>query len=430
MKINKEDLVRLLIVPFNLILITINVVFENYSRNFNIMIAIYVLFISLFLMYKARKNIAIFIVVMFIAYCNYSILYGRYINPSIASINDVLRSTSVDGLAINIMLFFMTCIYFFLKPITKMDFSAGLLMSNESSNIIIAWGAIIIILIASIFSYTPATGDTRAGYSPLYEYSVIFFIVGLYFCGDKESYITKIYRIAMLLYVLRDFIGGHRVPGLQVLIVYFMFFAIQRKNYKQVTIAFLFGIILLNTLAIYRSSFSLHDFSIIAGLKNISKHMFAFNTAYFAYFASLTFIATREFFTMSARFSQFLEFLASQIVVGTVGESLYQISRRYFAHSNGGVLPIYLFYYIGWIGAFLSGKLVSFYLNLINSVDKKSSGIKKVIMVYVIATVPRWYLYSPNQLLRGVLLLSLVYLTAKYIDTKTPTKYKLNATNG
>lgn len=66
--------------------------------------------------------------------------------------------------------------------------------------------------------------------------------------------------------------------------------------------------------------------------------------------------------------------------------------------------------------------IVSFYLNIIKSVDAQSDGLNKVIMIYIIVMVPRWYLYNPNQLIREVLLLSLVYWIAVVVNSITSRK--------
>lgn len=103
--------------------------------------------------------------------------------------------------------------------------------------------------------------------------------------------------------------GGHRVPGLQVLTVYFLFFIMHKINYKQVTIVSIGEIILMNTLAIYGGSLILGDFSFFRGVKNISEKMFAFDTAYYSYLASLTSIGSMGFYSLSERIVQLLDFM-------------------------------------------------------------------------------------------------------------------------
>lgn len=78
-------------------------------------------------------------------------------------------------------------------------------------------------------------------------------------------------------------------------------------------------------------------------------------------------------------------------------------------HGGGGVLPNYGFFYLGVIGVILLALLVTRYFTVIAKTNSKSSGLCKCITVYILASMMKWYLYSPAPLLRGVLLLSVVY---------------------
>jgi hypothetical protein len=147
--------------------------------------------------------------------------------------------------------------------------------------------------------------------------------------------------------------------------------------------------------------------------------MFAFSTAYFAYFASLTFIAVKPIYPLIERIFQFKDFLVSQFVLGTVGESLDAISLRHYYHAHGGVLPIYLYYYLGWLGVSISGIVVGLYLRFMSLTKHKKSELKNIVAIYITSTVPRWYLYSPNQLIRGVMIMSLMYLAYSFIYSIT-----------
>ena len=424
MIIDKKMLSKIAICIMSLMFFLFNLLSDNYTEFSNILTAIYVFAIFVYLTYISRKNILLFIVFFFITYCNYSILYGRYINPEIAMINSVIESSYVDGLGINILLLFLTTILMFLKPIKKIEYDYGFLMNENRSNKLISWGAFLVIILIGIFFYTPAIDGGRAGYSPLYEYSTIFFIIGFYYSGKRRSITGKALVVLLILYTIRDFIGGHRVTGLQLMIILFVFFFAYRTNYRKVLLMGFAGIVLMNFVAVYRSTFMLSSTSIARSFNNLYEKMFAFDTAYYAYLASLTFIATKPLYPIVVRLGQFSDFIVSQILVGTVGESLYEISRKYYSHANGGILPIYFFYYLGWLGTIISGLLVTIYFNLIESVRTSTLGLKKVILVYVVATVPRWYLYSPNQLIRGVILLIIVYYIAHIVDTIIPKKQK------
>lgn len=84
------------------------------------------------------------------------------------SINNVINSITIDGLGINIILLFMTIIFWGLKPINKLELAPNFLMAENRSNKIIDWRVIAIIILISLFFYTPAIGEVRAGYPPKY----------------------------------------------------------------------------------------------------------------------------------------------------------------------------------------------------------------------------------------------------------------------
>ena len=103
--------------------------------------------------------------------------------------------------------------------------------------------------------------------------------------------------------------------------------------------------------------------------------------------------------------------MVSMIMPGTYGQSLYEISKEHYQHSNGGILPLYLYFYLGWMSIPITAVIISKYLNLISKLEEKR--FKKyhvLIFSYIFVTAPRWILYSPNQLIRGVLLFSMVFL--------------------
>ena len=71
------------------------------------------------------------------------------------------------------------------------------------------------------------------------------------------------------------------------------------------------------------------------------------------------------------------------LVVGTVGESLYAISKKYYAHVNGGILPVYFYYYLGVLAAPISAALVAGYFNLIIASRGWDSALS-LIYIYIL----------------------------------------------
>ena len=423
-KIFAGIITKILLCSASLGLFLYNVISSDYTKSFNIVTGVYVLFLSICLMYKSRHNLLVFMVFSFIAYCNYSILYGRYIYPEIAYINTVITSVYIDGIGINALLLFMTTILVFLKPIQPVKQEYGYLMNEKHSNNLVSWELfIVIILIGMLFLHPNADGG-KAGYSPLYEYSTIFFIMGFYYTGRRKNFTSIALVVLLFFFVARDFFGGNRVTGLQLMLIFFIYFFSHRIKYWQLVLLGVIGIVLMESVAVYRSSYILGSNTLATGISGLFANKFAFDTAFYAYLASLTFIATRSFYTFTERMGDFMNFLASQVVIGTVGDSLYVISRKHFFHANGGILPAYMFYYLGWLGSIVSGLIVAIYMNLFKTLKESSNGLKKVIVVWIVATVPRWYVYSPYQLIKGVIFLTIVYYATYFIDQIIPKKQR------
>jgi len=412
-KISVSHLV-ICLVSFSVLLL--NSLVGEYSTSLNVYVAVFVFVLSVYLAYKTKKTLHLFIVFLFIAYCNYSILYGRYINPDSSIINNIISGTDIDHLGINVLLLFISILMVFWRTNDSQNSREYRLVSEENRNTVLVWVSFAIIVFIAVVYFRPSAYNQRAGYSPIYEYSILFFIIGFFYSGKTKSFSSRSLFILLLVYVLRDLYGGHRVTSLQLMIVVILVFLVEKITYRHLIVFFFLGIFIMNLAASYRVVFDLSNVSLSFSLGRLSNMYFAFDTAFFAYAASLTFAAVRNMYMFTERIGQFSDFLTSQFVIGTVGESLYTLSRRYYAHSNGGLLPFHFYYYLGWFGVIISSALVGFYYRLIASTRSSSSGLRRVVITYVVATVPRWYLYSPNQLIRGVSLCVALYYSYHLVN--------------
>ena len=168
-----------------------------------------------------------------------------------------------------------------------------------------------------------------------------------------------------------------------------------------------------------RGGFSLSLSGMADAISSIFKEGASLDTAYSAYYTSLSFIKTEELLGFGERFLMFLKFCLSMIVGGSKvpGSNLSEYTRQYFVHYYGGVLPFYGHFYLGFAGVIAFGVIVALYMNLILKNKKRKNGVGACVSAYVIATVPRWYLYSPSSLIRGVALLAAVYFFTYFADS-------------
>ena len=105
-------------------------------------------------------------------------------------------------------------------------------------------------------------------------------------------------------------------------------------------------------------------------------------------------------------------FLGSKIV----DSNLAVYTRQYYVHYYGGVLPLYMYFYLGILGIMFIVLYLKFWIKKMNESSKKVSHLQRCLCIYISACVPRWYLYSPSSLFRGVLIFIFVYKMVELLD--------------
>lgn len=369
------------------------------------------LIFSVVLLIESRRSILMFVSSLIMVYSNYSFVVQRYISPQLLVINTNLFE--YDLISIRIMLFFMFSLLFLVlikNPSIKSAKDNRVMFENSFNGgnnfIIVAICFVVLIFIWMLF-YNYSPGE-KSGYSPMYEYSLIFFIIGFYYSGTSKFSNTLLVMLA-LFFVLFDFLGGQRSTGVQVLIVVALMAFTKYLKIRRIILGAFLLLFIITFVALYRGTYSITSISFNSLIEYLKNGGGGYTTAGFAYYTSLTFLGTMQYYSFAERLVQFLHFIASQLVVGTVGLSLVELANQHYVHYFGGVLPIYLFYYLGYLGVFFIAWLVAFYYKKMLDLNFNRTGYKTVISVYIASTTHRWYLYSPNQLIRGVLLLILVF---------------------
>lgn len=410
----------LIIIFFSIILIT-SLLFGNTQINKQIF-SWSILIISIYLVIKSKENMGLFIVYSLIAYFNYSIVVTNYIRILAWSYFTSFTDDYVSYTGV-LILFVFTLLLLLSMPnnITKTYMTENNFIKKKhysSKNIFINTLFLIIILTyILIFKFSrPEVEGLRGSPSALYEYSIIFFIIGFHFVGINR--ISKVLLTCILvLFVLQNFIFGGRIIGIQLLFVYFIMFYSHKIKVLTLAPFIILGFIMMSLIGIDRATLSFSVQSINEVISNINNKMYALDTSYAAYYTSLTFLKTLEYISFSDRLILFWKFLLSVIFGGSIGNSSLPIyTRNFFMHYNGGIYPYYFYFYLGWVGVGLSTLLIRVYSSIVNQKDMQKSGLFSCISVYFIATTFRWYLYTPIIIIRGTLLLIIVYLGFSFVN--------------
>jgi len=377
--------------------------------------AAYVILFPLYMALLARNNWLLFMLSIFVAYFNFSICAANYLNFGITSYFAEFKDDAVSSIGLNILLLFLIVmsLFFPAQPEnTKSDANFYVIGENENAPVII--GIVAVLLIFFFLGYkSAATEGARGTPSTFFEYSVILFIIGYYYCG-RNKYLSLFMTLLLFLFVYRNISGGGRVTAVQLLLVFFiMNFSYRAKIVKVLPFAVLIWLIA-QTVGQERGNFTF-SLQIFDGVGSLLSGHVALDTAYSAYFTSLTFVIVGAITSLAVRLNMFLEFFVSIFLGGslTPGASVSVYTNQYITNYYGGLLPFYFYFYFGWVGVVITGVIAGLYTKMVSRTNSSSTGFVKCMSVYVVATIFRWYLYSPSNLFRGVLLMALVYWLAE-----------------
>ena len=287
--------------------------------------------------------------------------------------------------------------------------------NTPTSNILLV-GYLVVLALLLVFGFgRPTEQGQRGTPTAIYEYSTIFFIVGYYFFCKSKVY-KVVSTVLLLLYCLQNLVFGGRITALQLfLLLFFVLYDGKQIHWVKIIPIGLIGLLIFSGIGEMRANFSLSFSSLEASFNAILKSAGTLDTAYSAYYTSLTFLKVEKFVSTSDRLLLFWAFIKSIILGGSVpNSSLAKFTMQYYQHYEGGILPFFGQFYLGSVGVIIFSLIVVVYFFIMQRLDANSSGFKKCLVLYITITTPRWYLYSPSQLLRGVLLLFIVFYVMKF----------------
>ncbi|MEI2447355.1 hypothetical protein [Priestia megaterium] len=369
-----------------------------------------VLLLSLIFLFQTKSNLILCLVAFFIFYCNYSIVLGEYlIGGNLGIPVYEVKTTYIYGLTLRTLLLFVLVINLFYK---KKDIKITNLEIKLKDNFVLFYGGTIILLYILIFGINRTELSTYSvSITPMYEYSILIFVLSYYYSGG--IYIRKVVlSLLMFLFVLQDFYYGGRITSLQLILLFLVTIFVNKLSFKKILMFGLVGIILNSLVGAYRNSFELDRLNLLSVLSDLKDNMFVFDTPVYAYYASATHIAASEIIDSDTKLRSFFAFLGS-VFLGDdseIGNLTLFISNNYFLNIGGGVIPSHFYFWFGWIGVLAIAIIIVIIMNKFAKLEKD---YHKLTFLIFIVTVPRWYLYSPLNLIKPILFLLIMFFVYK-----------------
>lgn len=388
-------------------------IYFNNDGNLNAVISIFLLSINICSLTRVRQNYYLLIIFACILYSNYSICMANYI-LNYESFFFKFKGYSLVIQGLNLLFLFNVFLDLVIPNIKMMDDNKILpLVENNKYNILIELLLAFVLVLILIFCFKiPEIEYKTGGPNQLYEYSIIFIIMSFYYSGNSKFWKT-IFIIISLLFALQNFIYGGRITGLQIIICLFLCLYVNKvSNTIIIILTFLLAFCMLG-IGMFRTSFSFSSSIFSSIISSIKQHYFILDTAYSSYYTSLTFLDLSNNMYTIDRLYLFFKWVLSMFLGGSqvVDSNLASYARQHYMHYGGGILPFFSFFYLGYLGVFLLACYIKCLFKIIYSKNINYNSFFKITSIYITTTVFRWYLYSPSQLFRGVLLLLIVYFS-------------------
>lgn len=379
----------------------------------NLMYAICVLVINVHILFRNKNNMQMFLVAIILLYFNYSAIINYYIfeESSVLSFSQC-NTTELKEIAIVCLLLFMIILDFGVKweqiPILRLKMSADRKK--------VAYYAICFVLVF-VWCICLNRGSLGTSYRVFnisyFEYAYILFILALYFArGNKlqEIFLT----VMLILYVLQDVYYGGRISSLEFILVFYIMLYYKFFTKKRIMIAIMSAVTLFSIVSVYRLTYSFNQVNLETVLSFVVDGRFSLDSASNAFYSTLCAISGKQKFLLAARMENFFGFIVDIFSGITVGEYIIlpEFLRLNGLYNIGGCWAIgYLYYWFGYIGVVIFSIAVVVIINKLATDTAKA--YNKLFLMVVLVTIPRWYIYTPAALFRGIFLFYVAYIFIK-----------------
>lgn len=395
------------------LLLIIGLYMVQYTESINKVIGITTVILSVVWVYQCWNNLYLLILSLFVSYSNYSIVMGIYLDTSLRPefLYPQIQDVQVYGIGIAMMFLVMFNLVV-LTPkynnVNNLDISL-LFIRKENDNKLLFFIAMALFILFMILGYQVSFG-TRGVSSPLYEYDTIFLIIMFYFSGARK--INRfLCAICCCFYVLTSLLNGTRVEALACMII--LFLCLARKGIKHwvVLVGMIAGLFVFSGIGAIRGNWAILSKGASGIFTALFKNKMVFDTCTHAYFPMLCMIEQFKEFSFGSAVHYLFAFLAT-IFMGQSrvkdGDLIQVMANKYY-HNYGGVTAGFFWVWFSYIGSIVYALIIYVYEKFIANSSGNPSDYSMCMILYVVAFVPRWYLYGPWALLRGVLICIIVF---------------------
>lgn len=368
--------------------------------------------LSAYATYYQRKNMLSFVLNIIILYFNYSLVASVYWNANALPAHFAGYTFGELLRGINIVLLFFATYMCTLKD--NADPEKRVFIKKDSPNWLIVGVAAAYIALAPFLFYHTESFGTRGVASAFYEYSLVVLIVSLCFSRRDWKALGVLMAVCIWM-IMHGLLHGERVLALQMVIVWGLYLLIHRLSLKLIIPCCIAGIFVFTIFGMYRGLNALEGNVLKNVFQSLLQGGMANDTSYAAFQTSMNVLRLADISTIWERLGLFLRYLLYIVAGSSVQDAnLAILALEVGWHGGGGWLPVYFSFWLGYPGVIAVGIGLGWLINKASQL-RPGKDYFNYLALYVVVTTPRWYLYSPAPLTRGLLMYTLVFIAATIV---------------
>lgn len=385
----------------------------QFSVIINKLIAMGVLIFSVFWVYKCWNNIYLLIMSLFIAYSNYSIVMGIYLDENLRPeyLYPQITDINIYGCGISILFLTMFTLVCIMPKIEKNTINITNVLVHKKNNNPLLFIIVTVLFLAIIFGGYTRSSNARGSSSSIYEYGSILLIVMFYFSGGKKKQ-KIICGGCCAIYVLTSLINGTRIEALICILIFLLCYFQKGLKSQVLFIGMLVGLILFSVVGTLRGNWEL---MLNNGWKSMISvlfdNKFVFDTCTHAYFPMLCMVEEFNKYSVGKALHYLCMFILS-VFAGQSripdGDLIKVVAEKYY-HNYGGVTPGFFYVWFSYAGSLVFSLIIYCYIRFISGLKKTVTINRACTVLYIVSSVPRWYLYGPWSLLRGTMICIIIF---------------------
>lgn len=388
-----------------------NIIYANYTFKTNRNVALLALYLSVTLLFRTRKSIILFLSSIMIFYFNYSVIMKEYIGfyKNVQSFM-IYHTIYYYGITINMFVLFLIIFSRGMSIQKKIEVE----FINRRYNSLILIIIFVVLMLIWFFAIDRQLSDTYGvKITSIYEYAYLLFIFAFYYSKDSKI-CNNLFIILAGVFVVQDLYLGGRITSLQIiLVVFYMNYKRLHLRRRELLYGISGGILLFNFVDVYRVSYSASGITIGTLIKGILDSRFTLNTAYNAYYTTVTHVVAHSSTVFDERLNNFYGFLCDLIGIELNNYRYLSLYVRDLGLANigGGWYMSHFYFWFGWIGVIGGSLLLVFIVNhIMRAIKCRKKDLYMLQLITILSTLPRWYLYTPLSFYRGIILVTVLYL--------------------